>query len=135
MKKKILILAGGISKERLISLDTGLQVAKELKKNGYKVKISVSNLIPVSFKTLSDTNSINFFISSNLAFPLLTKKLQCFSEIHASPKDFSSDTDSFINCHTFLSVWLIGFLKVLPLVLILVGCVSSFFFLIQSSHF
>jgi D-alanine-D-alanine ligase len=40
LKKKILILAGGISKERLISLDTGLQVAKELKKNGYKVKIS-----------------------------------------------------------------------------------------------
>jgi D-alanine-D-alanine ligase len=39
LKKKILILAGGISKERLISLDTGLQVAKELKKNGYKVKI------------------------------------------------------------------------------------------------
>ena len=38
MKKKILILSGGISKERLISLDTGLQVAKELKKNGYKVK-------------------------------------------------------------------------------------------------
>ena len=40
MKKKILILSGGISKEKLISLDTGLQVAKELKKNGYKVKIS-----------------------------------------------------------------------------------------------
>ena len=40
MKKKILLLAGGISKERLISLDTGIQVAKELKKNGYKVKIS-----------------------------------------------------------------------------------------------
>ena len=40
MKKKILILSGGISKERLISLDTGLQVARELKKNGYKVKIS-----------------------------------------------------------------------------------------------
>ena len=40
MKKRILILAGGISKERLISLDTGLQVSKELKKNGYKVKIS-----------------------------------------------------------------------------------------------
>ena len=39
MKKKILILAGGVSKERLISLDTGVQVAKELKKNGYKVKI------------------------------------------------------------------------------------------------
>ena len=40
MKKKILILSGGISKERLISLDTGHQVAKELKKNSYKVKIS-----------------------------------------------------------------------------------------------
>ena len=40
MKKKILIISGGISKERLISLETGLQVAKELKKNGYKVKIS-----------------------------------------------------------------------------------------------
>ena len=40
MKKKILILSGGISKERLISLDTGQQVAKELKKNGYKVKIT-----------------------------------------------------------------------------------------------
>ena len=40
MKKKILILSGGISKERLISLDTGFQVAKELKKNGNKIKIS-----------------------------------------------------------------------------------------------
>ena len=39
MKKRVLILSGGISKERLISLDTGLQVSKELKKNGYKVKI------------------------------------------------------------------------------------------------
>ncbi len=40
MKKKVLIISGGISKERSISLDTGLQVAKELKKNGYRVKIS-----------------------------------------------------------------------------------------------
>jgi len=40
LKKKILILSGGISKERLISLDTGKQVAKELKKNGYKIHIS-----------------------------------------------------------------------------------------------
>ncbi|WP_440648846.1 D-alanine--D-alanine ligase [Candidatus Pelagibacter sp. HIMB1521] len=40
MKKKILILSGGISKERLISLDTGKQVAQELKKNGYKIQIS-----------------------------------------------------------------------------------------------
>ncbi len=43
MKKKILILSGGISKERLISLDTGLQVAKELKTNGYRVKITEPN--------------------------------------------------------------------------------------------
>ena len=43
MKEKVLILSGGISKERLISLDTGLQVAKELKKNGYKVKIVEPN--------------------------------------------------------------------------------------------
>ena len=40
MKKKVLIISGGISKERLISLDTGNQVFYELKKNGYKVKIS-----------------------------------------------------------------------------------------------
>ena len=43
MKKKILILSGGISKERMISLDTGLQVAKELKKNGYEIRISEPN--------------------------------------------------------------------------------------------
>ncbi len=43
MKKKILIISGGISKERLISLDTGKQVAKELKKNGYKIRISEPN--------------------------------------------------------------------------------------------
>ena len=40
MKKKILIISGGISKERLISLDTGQQVANELKRNGYRVKIT-----------------------------------------------------------------------------------------------
>ena len=37
MKKKILVLCGGTSKERLISLDTGKEVAKELKNNKYKV--------------------------------------------------------------------------------------------------
>jgi len=36
--KKILIISGGISKERIISLETGKQVAKELKKNNYLVK-------------------------------------------------------------------------------------------------
>ena len=38
MKKRILVLCGGISKERLISLDTGKQVANELTKNRYMVK-------------------------------------------------------------------------------------------------
>ena len=37
MKKRILVLCGGISKERLVSLDTGKQVANELKKNKYTV--------------------------------------------------------------------------------------------------
>ena len=50
MKKKILILSGGISKERLISLDTGYQVAKELKKNGYKVKISEPDKLTENIK-------------------------------------------------------------------------------------
>ena len=39
MTKKILILCGGISKERAISLNTGKEVAKELKKKRYKIKI------------------------------------------------------------------------------------------------
>ena len=41
--KKILIISGGISKERAISLDTGKQVAKELSKNGYYTKITEPN--------------------------------------------------------------------------------------------
>ncbi len=43
MKKKILIISGGISKERAISLNTGNQVAQELSKNNYKVKLSEPN--------------------------------------------------------------------------------------------
>ena len=43
MKKKILIISGGISKERSISLKTGLQVANELKKNNFNVKICEPN--------------------------------------------------------------------------------------------
>ncbi len=43
MKKKILIISGGISKERAISLDTGKQVAKELANNSYIVKITEPN--------------------------------------------------------------------------------------------
>ena len=41
--KKILVISGGISKERAISLDTGKQVAKELSKNGYNIKITEPN--------------------------------------------------------------------------------------------
>tara|TARA_Y100000389_G_scaffold101650_1_gene98462 strand:- start:1029 stop:1943 length:915 start_codon:yes stop_codon:yes gene_type:complete len=39
LKKKILIISGGISKEREISIDTGIQVASELKRNNFKIKI------------------------------------------------------------------------------------------------
>ena len=39
MKKKVLIISGGVSKEREISLQTGDQVARELKKNNYTIKI------------------------------------------------------------------------------------------------
>tara|TARA_B100000900_G_C20540924_1_gene700428 strand:+ start:233 stop:1147 length:915 start_codon:yes stop_codon:yes gene_type:complete len=40
LKKKILIISGGISKERLVSIDTGKQVSKELRRNGYVTKIT-----------------------------------------------------------------------------------------------
>ena len=43
MRKKILIISGGISKERTISLKTGKQVANELKKNKYIVKLTEPN--------------------------------------------------------------------------------------------
>ena len=43
MNKKVLILSGGISKERLISLNTGRQVAKELIRNNYRVKVTEPN--------------------------------------------------------------------------------------------
>ena len=43
MKKKILVISGGISKERLISLNTGRQVAKELIRNNYIVKVTEPN--------------------------------------------------------------------------------------------
>ncbi len=43
MNKKILIISGGISKEREISLQTGNQVAKELKNNKYTIKICEPN--------------------------------------------------------------------------------------------
>ena len=38
MKTKILVISGGSSKEREISIQTGIQVSRELKNNGYEVK-------------------------------------------------------------------------------------------------
>ena len=43
LNKKILVISGGISKERVISLNTGRQVAKELVKNNYRVKVTEPN--------------------------------------------------------------------------------------------
>ena len=38
IEKKVLIICGGISKERLVSLETGKEVERELKKKNYKIK-------------------------------------------------------------------------------------------------
>ena len=45
MKKKVIILGGGISKERLISLETARSVYKELKKNinGFNLSFNVKD--------------------------------------------------------------------------------------------
>ena len=63
MKKKILVISGGISKERAISLDSGKQVAKELSRNGYIVKICEPNLklikIIKSFKPNTIFNALH----------------------------------------------------------------------------
>ena len=63
MKKKILVISGGISKERVISLDTGKQVAKELIKAGYIVKITepTSEIIEVikSYKPSAIFNALH----------------------------------------------------------------------------
>ena len=67
-------------------------------------------------------------MSLKLALFLFTKKLWCLLDIQASPKLVSNGTDSLISSQTFLLVCSMGFLKVLPLVLILVGCVLSFLF-------
>ena len=66
MKKKILIISGGISKERIISLDTGKQVAKELTKNGYIVKITEPD-----FKLLDVINSFKPTAFNKLPLTLL----------------------------------------------------------------
>jgi D-alanine-D-alanine ligase len=63
LKKKILVISGGISKERAISLETGKQVANELKKNGYKIKVcepnyNLTNIIK-AFKPESIFNALH----------------------------------------------------------------------------
>ena len=58
MKKKILIISGGISKERLISLETGKQVAKELKRNGYQIKICEPNFNLIKWTKIFKPNII-----------------------------------------------------------------------------
>ena len=69
MKKKILVLCGGISKERLVSLDTGKQVFNELKKNKYRVLICEPdhNLLSGSQVT---TLYLFFFNSLVTCFPV-----------------------------------------------------------------
>ena len=68
MKKKILIISGGISKERLISLETGRQVGKELKKNGYelvKIQPSTKGFLYENDKKFSFSVSADFLVSKN----------------------------------------------------------------------
>ena len=116
MKKRILVISGGISKERIISLDTGRQVAKELTKNGYNVKISepdyrlfdviklfkpniIFNALHGQFgedgyiQTILETTGIPYthsgIISSSLAMDkVLSKKLFIKNKI-LTPKYFS----------------------------------------------
>ena len=55
------------------------------------------------FGEQNQEDEIRRFCSFNygVTFPLFTKKLQCFSEIHASPKLLSKGTDSLISSQTF----------------------------------
>ena len=151
MSNLIVVLMGGLSGERKISFLTGKACSKALKKKGYKVvdldakgyfvdelkqlkpklvfnalhgKYGEDGFVQVLSKTLFFTCSINFSKSSDLAFPLLTKKLQCFWEIWASPTFIPAQPESLISFQAFLFS---GFLKVLPQVLILDGCVNFFF--------
>ena len=79
------------------------------------ILISNSKLTPVLNLTSFFTLYINASISEAFAFPLFIKKLQCFSDIFASPTLYLSQPDSLINIHAF---FLLLFLKVLPPVFI-----------------
>jgi len=75
LKKKILIISGGYSKERQISLQTGIQVAKELKNNGYKIKICEPNYnlfsLVKKFKEKLDPRKFNGAIFLGLNGPVV----------------------------------------------------------------
>ena len=58
MKKRVLILYGGISKEREISLETGKQVAKELKKK-YLIKLCEPKNLISSIKSFKPNKIFN----------------------------------------------------------------------------
>ncbi len=58
MKKRVLILYGGISKEREISLETGKQVAKELKKK-YLIKLCEPKNLILSIKSFKPNKIFN----------------------------------------------------------------------------
>ena len=76
MKKKILVLCGGISKERLISLETGRQVAKELRKNQYKVLTCEPDSTLLEkikyFKPVDQINTITYWKLISSKFNILS---------------------------------------------------------------
>ena len=74
--------------------------------------------MPVFLKTLSLTRLINLSKSSDFAFPLLIKKLECCLEILASPILSSAHPELSIS---FQALLFLGFLNVLPHVLIFEG--------------
>ena len=68
MKKKVLILYGGISKERAISLETGKQVAKELKKK-YSIKLCEPKDLDFSIKSFKGIPISSSTLHGELTFP------------------------------------------------------------------
>ena len=92
-KKKILIISGGYSKEREISLQTGNQVARELKKNGYKNSYESSPYNPCIIIGLKN----NKFYLSGIA-PLLrnihyTSEKEYYLPVLNRHRDFNNSTN------------------------------------------
>jgi hypothetical protein len=88
----------------------------------FRILISHSKLTPCFSFTNFFTSLPRLIKSLALAFPRLIIKLQCFSEICASPIIFPRAPAASINSHAFFSG---GFLKVLPPVLARIGCAFS----------